>query len=1721
MKQVSKKALSIILSFAIILTVFVPAISVYAGAEDMTAKAEETIAEYKAALEAIEKAGATRQWRITAGTPGSVTNTSPKSADPDSTSSTAYTLTLQDDSEGSLIYKAAIAFEKLLDPDNSVVQYGVTNVADQYEANKLANGEESTDLDNYPFPWTWWSILYYVLGDYMGLSNDLRAIHCAFTRMHYPNTQNWATKAMERGFSKDGKWRGSIGANKANANVTVNRSEISALRELADLDALLATPDSGVVTQIKYGVNGGVAAYEGKTAQRYHYFDTRQATTAASSNTLTNALKAYYAWFFENDLVDANPWAMGSTEIADTVAQNNAIAGAVASVPTDLMERFFADYSKVAPFMAECASANSLGYYGQDVAYFQDAGGFNETVTNGTAYDAENLEEMTALRAVEKLHYDRLKGLSAAGKQVVTDTFSLDMDAIEAANSKLMHDIQVIQLADSRAVIDAEVYDVYFKEDGDYSTYSSSKLANIHARMEPFVNEILNAETSAVAEVFGGDELRYIAFMAAIKYEADKRAPVNVAENTYRSFFEPILSSDLASKNSKELMSMLTQAKQKKGTFAADYAKAAAALTQEDLDLYYGVNYEERIDQAIAILESTLVARFNEEVAIAKALYNGAEKVTWDNVAEIGRMVGILDNDTYEYLNGLGVLSNEVKADYLWLKSTIYDEYLAFIADGGFANYEQSMLDGTYPVREPMATDLARHDDEDYAVTDDLLQDTLDKLDAFLVGTDFEALTGINISETITGLLGGIYSDATVNALVEILYPTVLSAFEDLWGELPSRVEDAGGAIEANLVITSLHDCLASDAGTDTMNQMALYPDLLANLLPDEFQKAKDQLNAAAEGVDWNTYPTNAWNSKEIRDVSSDKYGDEVVGSLNIDWGVDNPEGAFADLEKEERFMQAVSASLEGLYPLLASILLGQTFSAHKNTVASMTGTAFAYMSLCCNVKASISSDIYLDLVVEEGNDGYARLLTPIFEALLGPDNDDVIPTVADLRAITDARGLVDAIFNPINAFLAQLAEAPLHTVVDMLPNIAYAFSTDRILPLLSTLELNLKYTPEGDIKASGQSQGSLADNGVDMSGEVALNVGDMLLGSDSGIDLSFLSDMSKLLSMVTGLLGIDATLPQLDVGTLATLGQLQGPLDTNRYSGDRYYIDADQPDVFLFVMRYLLSAVKEPSVREALTGLLGEDNIIADILKNASDNPEYAIAAIVELVNPTASGTYDMDTINWLFTDETSRTTTYTKIWKKTDTQFVLDNLPNFIDDVIRLLGIYDDNGELVSIEGLLAGALEGIYTNATLNSIGLMVKDLLGSLDLDQGIKDLLAAQIGVDLGSWDFITEDYDWGFEDGDRDGFVAGVVTLLKPAYPLLKFLLTEEDISLFDGTVGASGYAGYAYGVIPLLEALGAKNILTPDQYLAAAAADSDEMVTAILNPILDVLDEIAADPLNVLLQRLPGLLYFIHSDGLSASVNNILHALNVLLDTIRPLYPVGALLDVNLDLYGTLELIMGLANDALGTNFKVPHDRNTLEKLLVGNIVQFQSLNGDTAYTLESDGVDFLTELLRFGVEFLYYQENRNAIIEMLAGVFGLSGDITKQIDAIFKSMRELFLAHNGADYVLQALLSTFKVVGCFVDTSLNLLDCINKNWVEILDKMKDCGVECVSEFATWLEKFLDENFNGIIDGGGVASEGLIKFFQGIVAWLQRIWEWLINFIKNFFTGQWDKLFA
>ena len=171
--------------------------------------------------------------------------------------------------------------------------------------------------------------------------------------------------------------------------------------------------------------------------------------------------------------------------------------------------------------------------------------------------------------------------------------------------------------------------------------------------------------------------------------------------------------------------------------------------------------------------------------------------------------------------------------------------------------------------------------------------------------------------------------------------------------------------------------------------------------------------------------------------------------------------------------------------------------------------------------------------------------------------------------------------------------------------------------------------------------------------------------------------------------------------------------------------------------------------------------------------------------------------------------------------------------------------------------------------------------------GARKKLAAYTSTDDYA-DIRFENGDWGFEDGDREGFAQAVAVMLRPVGDILtNGILVISKILDLPNTTAENGdyiYGAYEY-LIPLLEALGAEGLLSSESYTAgyhAAFSEGqyakyDALFLPILTPVLALVDKIAANPVEEGAQLLVRLGMVLEKDLLSSSLNAALHTSSLL----------------------------------------------------------------------------------------------------------------------------------------------------------------------------------------------------------------------------------------------------
>ena len=783
--------------------------------------------------------------------------------------------------------------------------------------------------------------------------------------------------------------------------------------------------------------------------------------------------------------------------------------------------------------------------------------------------------------------------------------------------------------------------------------------------------------------------------------------------------------------------------------------------------------------------------------------------------------------------------------------------------------------------------------------------------------------------------------------------------------------------------------------------------------------------------------------------------------SNDTDWNVTD----------RESFVAAVSTALGGLTPILKVALTNQ------NLADQVTVKALGIINVTADVNIT-AMDIY------------SEDLLPLLE-LLGCTG----LTKADTyNGYTTSKELLTPVLTSVLSLVDTLANAPLDTLLDLLPKLAYVMEFDLISSHLKNISL------DGSIK------GSVI--GIDIDLSLADILGGLLGGTDmysilsnllSGtLDMAALSDLNVLLPAILGLVAPDANLvlPTIDQTHLASLGTLQTGVASVRPGGTRTEYVADKPAVFVSVLRYVLPMLGDQDFMDSLFALIGNmtgseialgDDIMG-ILKNLGDTPDNVICALTELFVPQ---TYATQKYNYKYTENAGTPVTtveYTEDWTKEKAQYIADNLSPFVDNMMEILGGED----MASLGDLIRGYITDLYTNETINSLVITVRDALNGLGID--LAPVLSL-VGVDLSGWDSVTETTNWGVLPGDKVTFAQGLSEALEPVVPILGVLLTGQDLTILDA-VQANGYNGYANGIIPLLENLGCDpaDIRTPQEYADDVAADPANALNDILTPLLNLVEEIYDDPINKLVEILPNILYFLDCGGLQTAVENTAQAVFVLLDTVRPIYDLNFNLNLNLQQI-LVDLLANLEINGQPLKLTVPF-LNDLSMLMVGTVTEYTSKSGEQAYMLmDTDKADFVTVLLRNVVDVLFYADNINAIADLIAGMAKMDDETKENLKSVLNTFAEQYKQENGVDKVLSAAYTIFEGLSDASGSITGTLGDFNERWSAVFEALYNSGDEGLRELAKLADEALDWLTFGFVTGEGVGTAGLIDFFERLSA--------------------------
>lgn len=582
------------------------------------------------------------------------------------------------------------------------------------------------------------------------------------------------------------------------------------------------------------------------------------------------------------------------------------------------------------------------------------------------------------------------------------------------------------------------------------------------------------------------------------------------------------------------------------------------------------------------------------------------------------------------------------------------------------------------------------------------------------------------------------------------------------------------------------------------------------------------------------------------------------------------------------------------------------------------------------------------------GGDGYTNTVVPMLKALNCPDILTTEQFVAE--ADTDRNNMIKNIILPLLNFVDLVLMTPANTLSETLPGFSFFVESGQLESCTNALIEPIK-----------------ANRIV----EIAIWL--KLIDPDS-----FSFDVKGMFSsLLTADIVEGFKLKEFDLVALSNCGSLEE-------SG----FVPDKGKAYVQIMRWLIDTIKlNPDMLTQVMGKPdGEKNsslqaqdLIKDILSKDTDT---ILSTLILLFTPTqVTGAQGM-----IYPSVTPTYVQYTPNLTKENFEKVLVEIDGILNEFVK------EGGQYSSVESLLRRAL---FTNANINSL---VVGIYKALE-ENGMTDLLEA-LGTDISpkgvasaisnkyakvahilskseAWaDVSLTDVSWGFDDGSRKGFENAFAAVLRPLFPMLRFLLAEEDIVILN-TITIKGADGYNTGVIPILEALGCSSFHIKNYADYKKAANTDGIIKNIISPVLDLLEDVCEKPVYTLTEILPNIVYFLNTGSIEKCISNLLLPVTTFADKMKGVYEINAdfsSLKVELDIN---QLLKGMLD---GTGMMVA-DFDVNKLATVGTPQQLKSkstLNGESVYYtyVEADKTGVLMLILRLLARTIKMPGNENLLV-------------------------------------------------------------------------------------------------------------------------------------------------
>ncbi|MCM1364542.1 MAG: hypothetical protein NC122_06955 [Faecalibacterium sp.] len=730
------------------------------------------------------------------------------------------------------------------------------------------------------------------------------------------------------------------------------------------------------------------------------------------------------------------------------------------------------------------------------------------------------------------------------------------------------------------------------------------------------------------------------------------------------------------------------------------------------------------------------------------------------------------------------------------------------------------------------------------------------------------------------------------------------------------------------------------------------------------------------------------------------------------------------------------------------------------------------------------------DVITIAGGQGYANGIAPLLEAL-----------GCEAKQAGDYSNGAEAVSYVVAAILGKVSDLctgdTVGKLLDILPNLVYFINAGGI----GTVVTNVLAPVEALLGAVESLIGE-----IDIEGLIGFPIKNITF--------------STILDLLTDATGIKLRADSKEFIENFYIGKVEAYESVNGKTAYKmsYSNKETRRDMLTILLSLVIENVKYEDNEEPLTKLLGEE-VYGSIYK------------VLTLTEAKA-----MQEFSWLYTEyaDTNKTFTaidtsvqfkgtYNDIWSREKAQYIADRLPDFIDNILCLLGFEINGVQIKNLTSLIDELLNGnLYTQANADAILNALRGLATQISqlepYGKYVVALFDSAFGLDLTAWNNMTVTV----KNGDKDSFADALAKIVTPLHPILKVLLAGEDISFFYNIEGKTqivipGSEGYAYGIIPLLEALDCKNVATPDEFKKIINKDPAKAVRAVIDPILAKLDDIAKDPANKIFDMIPELVYFIDSNGLDTCVNNIVNSVDTVLAALSPIIgkaSIMELLGLDLKTYN-FEWLVNFAMDKLqeltGYDF-TPIAMDPIAELTTGKVVSYKSMNGETYYKMQyasnMDRADMVTVILRLVVKFAVMDENRQKVKDLFKDYITDEKSYTAACDLI-----DFAATKVAEDPSMSGILFVIYYIFYGLDKGFDGADKIYHNvnnvWKTILKSFDESGNPYLMAASKIIKDTLNKHLDGIFDEDGLASDGTLTFWQKIQAFFQKIINWFKNLFK------------